>query len=84
MSTFTRNHKNSCHGSAVEEKNQTPHIWVNLQLEHVVSHFGREPLPENTKMTAIALQLKIETCNEKHSLAALECSCLVVEDFVFF
>ena len=49
VSHIIRNHKNSCHGSAVEENNQTPHIWVNLQLERVVSHLGWEPLPKKHK-----------------------------------
>ena len=39
---------------------------VNLQLEYAVNHFGWQPLPEITKMAAVALPLDTcnETCNE--------------------
>ena len=37
--------------------------WPSLISYHIVSHLGWQPLPERTKMAAMTLLLKIETCN---------------------
>ena len=39
-------------------------IWVNLQLEHVVSHLGWQPLTKILKQTSMAPPFNIEAYNE--------------------
>ena len=42
-------------------------VWVNLQLEHVVSHLGShlwwQPLPKILQMNTMAPQINMEACN---------------------
>ena len=41
--------------------------WPSLISCHIVSHFGRQPLPEITKMAVMAVLLDVETCTEKQT-----------------
>ena len=49
-------------------KTECHQIWVNFQVEHVVSYPSCQPLPEMIKVATMALLFKIETCDENQAL----------------
>ena len=52
-------------------KTEHHQIWVNFQVEHVVSYLLCQQLPEMIKMVTMALLFKIETCNKTQPLLYL-------------
>ena len=42
-------------------------LWPSLISYHTVNHLGCQPLPKLKKVTAMALPLEIENCNENQT-----------------